>query len=207
VQVTIRGYAAGPERKKSFRPRVLGTPGQFASKDAMNKRSATDVRTNDTQEMQALQAATTAAAAPPVPGKSDDEKMHIFWRVFGGAILSVAALAAFTLYNTLTSNIAELRSEVSRLNEVKAEAAKKEDVAALRTRADDNRRELDSQKERLSKYRTELDAVNKEQSAATAGVKKELMATEKELQKALAEVREKLARLEGQQTPMKPEKQ
>ena len=167
----------------------------------MNKRSDTDVRANDTAEMQALHA---AAAAPPAVKKSDDEKMHIFWRVFGGALLSVAAFAGFTLYNTLTNSIAELRSEVSRLNEVKAEAAKKEDVATLRTRADDNRRELDSQKERLTKYRLELDAAKKEQTTATDGVKKDLTATEKELQKALAEVREKLARLEGQQTPMKP---
>ena len=89
----------------------------------MNKRSDTDVRTNDTAEMQALHAA--AVAAPPAVKKSDDEKMHIFWRVFGGALLSVAAFAGFTLYNTLTNSIAELRGEVSRLNEVKAEAAKK----------------------------------------------------------------------------------
>lgn len=168
----------------------------------MNKRSDADVRAaNDTAEMQALM----TPAAAPAARKSDDEKMHIVWRVFGGAILSVTAFAGFTLYNTLTSNIAELRGEVSRLNEVKVEAAKKEDVAALRARAEDNRRELDNQRERLAKYRQELDAANKEQAAGTAGVKKELTAVEKELQKALAEVREKLARLEGQQqqTPMK----
>jgi hypothetical protein len=171
----------------------------------MNKRSDTDVRNNDTAEMQALGVATAVTHPHPMPAKkSDEEKMHIIWRVFGGAIISVAALGGFTLYNTLTSNIAELRAEVSRLNEVKAEAAKKEDVAALRTRADDNRRELDSQKERLSKYRLEMDAAKKEHAAATDGVKKDLTAVEKDLQKTLAEVREKLARLEGQQTPMKP---
>lgn len=169
----------------------------------MNKRSDTDVRTNDTAEMQAL-AVATAATHPVTVKKGDEEKMHVFWRVFGGAILSVAALGAFTLYNTLTSNIAELRAEVSRLNEIKVDAAKKEDVVTLRTRADDNRRELDGQKERLSKYRLEMDASKKEQAAATDGVKRDLTAVEKDLQKALAEVREKLARLEGQQTPLKP---
>ena len=168
----------------------------------MNKRSDTDVQSSDTAEMQALQVATATAAMPVK--KSDDEKMSIFWRVFGGAILSVAALGAFTLYNTLTSNIAELRADVSRLNEVKAEAAKKEDVAALRAREDENRRELDGQKDRLNKYRQEMDAAKKESCTATDAVKKDLTATEKELQKALAEVREKLARIEGQQTPMKP---
>lgn len=171
----------------------------------MSKQNDANVRAAETAEMQAVVTPTVAPAAR----KSDDEKMHIVWRVFGGAILSVTAFAGFTLYNTLTSSIAELRSEVSRLNEVKAEvkveSAKKEDVAALRTRAEDNRRELDNQRERLAKYRQELDAASKEQAAVTAGVKKDLTTVEKELQKALAEVREKLARLEGQQqqTPMK----
>lgn len=167
----------------------------------MNKRSDTDVRNNDTAEMQALAVAT---APPPVTKRGDEEKMHIVWRVFGGAIISATAFAGITLYNTLTSNIAELRAEVSRLNEVKAEAAKKEDVATLRTRADDNRREIDSMKERLSKYRLEMDAAKKDHGTATDGVRRDLTAVEKDLQKALAEVREKLARLEGQQAPMKP---
>lgn len=159
----------------------------------MSKRS--ELESSDTQEMQALPA-TAAAAAPPVK-KSDDEKVHIFWRVFGGAIISVAAFAGFTLYNTLTSNLAELRVENSRL---------REDVTTFRTRADDNRREIDAMKERLSKYRLEMDAAKKDANTATDGVRKDVTAVEKDLQKALTEVREKLARLEGQQTPMKVEK-
>jgi len=158
----------------------------------MNKRTDDDVRTTDTAEMQALQVATATAA--PVK-KNDDEKISIFWRVFGGAIVSVAALAGFTLYNTISSSISELRSENSRL---------KEDVTTSRTRADDNRREIDSLKERLTKYRAEMDVAKKEQCVATDGVKKDLTTVEKDLQKALAEVREKVARMEGQQTPMKP---
>jgi signal transduction histidine kinase len=159
----------------------------------MSKRS--EFESSDTQEMQALPAA--AAAAPTPTKKSDDEKVHIFWRVFGGAIISVAAFAGFTLYNTLTSNLAELRVENSRL---------REDVTTFRTRADDNRREIDAMKERLSKYRLEMDAAKKDAGTATEGVRKDVTTVEKELQKALTEVREKLARLEGQQMPMKAEK-
>jgi regulator of replication initiation timing len=161
----------------------------------MSKRDGYD--STDTQEMETLPAATSAAAgsAPAVPRKSDEEKVSLFWRLFGGAVISMACLGGFTLYNTLTSSIAELRAENSRL---------KEDAAALRTRADDNRREIDSMKERLSKYRLEMDAAKKDAGTATDGVKREVTAVEKELQKALAEVREKLARLEGRQTPMKP---
>jgi hypothetical protein len=155
----------------------------------------------DSSETQELQAYSTAAAASPaaLPArKSDEEKVSLFWRLFGGAVISMAALGGFTLYNTLTSNIAELRAEIGRLNEVKVDAAKKEDVATLRTRADDNRREIDAMKERLSKYRLELDAARKDAGTSTDAVKKELTAAEKELQKALTEVREKIARLEGQ---------
>lgn len=168
----------------------------------MNKRVSDDVRSNDTEEMQVLPA--TAAAASVVSKKSDDEKVHIFWRVFGGAIISVTAFAGFTLYNSLTTNIAELRAEVTRLNEAKVEAAKKEEVTTLRTQSAEYRREIDALKERLSKYRLEMDAAKKDAGTATDGVKRDLTTVEKELQKALAEVREKLARLEGQQTPMKP---
>lgn len=158
----------------------------------MNKRTDDDVRTTDTAEMQALQ---VAAASPVAVKKSDEEKVSIFWRVFGGAIISVTAFAGFTLYNTISSSISELRMENSKL---------KEDVATFRTRADENRREIDSLKERMSKYRTEMDAAKKEQCVLTDGVKKDLTAVEKDLQKALAEVREKVARMEGQQSPMKP---
>lgn len=150
----------------------------------MSKRDGYE--SSDTQEMETLPvAATTAAAAAPAPvaRKGDEEKVSLFWRLFGGAVISVAALGGFTLYNTLTSNIAELRTENSRL---------KEDAAAYRTRADDNRREIDAMKERLNKYRTEMDAA-----------KKDVTVVEKDLQKALAEVREKVARMEGQQSPMK----
>ncbi|MCU0705762.1 MAG: histidine kinase [Fimbriiglobus sp.] len=157
----------------------------------MNKRSDDAIRSADTIEVQALPAVVAAHAAVE-PKKSDDEKMHIFWRVFGGAILSVTAFAGFTLYNTLTSNIAELRTENSRL---------REDAVTFRTRADDNRREIDAMKERLSKYRLELDAAKKDAGTATDAVKKDVTAVEKDLQKALAEVREKVARLEGQQKP------
>jgi len=56
-----------------------------------------------------------------------DERVSLFWRVFGGTFLSIAALVAITLYNNQASSITELRAEVSRLNEARAEAVKKEE--------------------------------------------------------------------------------
>ena len=196
---------------------------------------------------------------PPMPKpKSEEDKMSVFWRVFGGTILSILALAALTLYNNLTSNIAELRAEVGRLNESKAEWAKKDDLQTLRTQAATQagyRTEIDSLKERATKYRVELDDSRKEARTANDALRKEVGSVEslkeklaamtldmkvclddgarlrqelsknqaedntrrdlrdtqmkkldetiKELQKTLTEAREKIARLEGQQAPMK----
>lgn len=64
----------------------------------------------------------------PTPAKpSDDEKMSLFWRVFGGTILSIVALVAVTLYNGLTGSITELRGELHRLSEAKADLIKKDE--------------------------------------------------------------------------------
>jgi hypothetical protein len=76
-----------------------------------------------------------AAEARPVeavrahPGHPDD-RVSVFWRVFGGTILSIFALVAVTLYNNLQSNVTELRAELSRSNEARAELVKKEEFNA-----------------------------------------------------------------------------
>lgn len=60
------------------------------------------------------------------PSHSDD-RMSVFWRVFGGTILSIIALVAVTLYNNLMSQINDLRAELSRVHEARAELVKKEE--------------------------------------------------------------------------------
>ena len=49
----------------------------------------------------------------------NEEKISIFWRVFGGTILSIVALAVITLYNSISSNISDLRNEVNREREAR----------------------------------------------------------------------------------------
>ncbi len=193
------------------------------------------------------------------PLRTEEEKLSVFWRVFGGTLISVAALVAITVFNSMNGNISELRNEVSRLHEAKAESAKKDDLNALRTQLAtyaEYRREIDSLKERAGKHRAELDEVKKEATAQVEALKKDVAAMEvlkekltgasadakaakddlaklrqdvdknqaydierrdrrdvqhkqieetlKDIQKNLLEAREKIARLEGQQTPMKP---
>lgn len=193
-------------------------------------------------------AVMTEAARYHDPAKTGEERLSVFWRVFGGTLISVAALVAITVFNSMNGNISELRNEVSRLHEAKAEAAKKDDLNALRTQLAtyaEYRREIDSLKERATKHRAELDEMKKEATAvemlkekltgvsADAKCAKDDLAklrqdvdknqaydlerrdrrdvqhkqteeTLKDIQKNLLEAREKIARLEGQQSPMKP---
>jgi small-conductance mechanosensitive channel len=89
----------------------------------------------DTRESEQLVvAAGTLRAAEPraaEPVKTHaghpDDRVSVFWRVFGGTILSIFALVAITLYNNLQSNVTELRAELSRSNEARAELVKKEE--------------------------------------------------------------------------------
>lgn len=70
----------------------------------------------------------TGESRPPEPTKPHpDERISLFWRVFGGTILSIGALVAVTLYNSQANSITELRAEVSRMNEARAELVKKEE--------------------------------------------------------------------------------
>jgi hypothetical protein len=71
-----------------------------------------------------------AESRPPEPAKGHghpDDRVSVFWRVFGGTILSIFALVAVTLYNNLQSNVTELRAELNRSNEARAELVKKEE--------------------------------------------------------------------------------
>ena len=66
----------------------------------------------------ARSAAESGAKAEP---KTDDHHISVFWRVFGGTILSIVALVTITIYNNMSSSITELRNEVSREREARAE--------------------------------------------------------------------------------------
>ena len=63
-------------------------------------------------------------AAPPAKG---EEKISVFWRVFGGTILSIVALVVITVYQQFSSSLAELRNDMIRSNEARAELLKKDE--------------------------------------------------------------------------------
>jgi DNA repair exonuclease SbcCD ATPase subunit len=65
------------------------------------------------------------AAEPPAKG---DERMSMFWRVFGGTLLSIAALVVVTLYQQFSGSINELRADILRLNESRGDLVKQDEL-------------------------------------------------------------------------------
>jgi hypothetical protein len=81
----------------------------------------------------AAEALRGAAAGPrpadPAPAKGE-ERLSLFWRVFGGTLLSIAALVVVTLYQQFASSINDLRHDIARLNEADANLVKKDEFNA-----------------------------------------------------------------------------
>jgi TolA-binding protein len=59
------------------------------------------------------------------PRPRAQQKMSLFWQVFGGTILSIVALVVLTAYNQLTSAQADLRRD---MNQVQVDQVKKDEL-------------------------------------------------------------------------------
>jgi len=85
---------------------------------------------NEHESEAVILASGTIRVSEPVKARDPnhpDERLSLFWRVFGGTFLSICALVAISLYNNLANNITELRSELNRVNEARGEMVKKEE--------------------------------------------------------------------------------
>jgi small-conductance mechanosensitive channel len=123
-----------------------------------------------TSEQVVLTAGTLRSGEGPsaVPAKSRDghpeERLSLFWRVFGGTALSIAALVAVTLYNNLTTTINELRSEVSRVSEARAELVKKEEFNARNQTLWDRMQALQELRVTVTGLKEQVSAVGEKQA-------------------------------------------
>jgi chromosome segregation ATPase len=79
-----------------------------------------------------LRSSSSRGAKDEPPGKSGDEKISIFWRVFGGTILSICALVGITVYQSIAGNIHDLRNDLSQVKESRGDFTKKDEFATLR---------------------------------------------------------------------------
>lgn len=59
-------------------------------------------------------------------GKSED-KLSLFWRVFGGTLISIAGLVAVTVYQQFNNNMNEIRNEITQINATHADFIKKDE--------------------------------------------------------------------------------
>jgi DNA repair exonuclease SbcCD ATPase subunit len=150
----------------------------------------------------ALRAAADVAQAPTDARteKKEDERISLFWRVFGGAILSICALISITIFNNVSSTLSELRSEISKASEARAnivaEMVRKEEFNSRMTSNWDRlqglqqqnnsqnatltslKTELDGLKERLTKQAYDGEGLRRDSAAAVDAVKRDLATME-----------------------------
>jgi chromosome segregation ATPase len=151
-----------------------------------------------------------SAGESSAPGKMErtgEEKISLFWRVFGGTILSIVALVSITLYNSISSSIADLRNELNREREARADLIKKDEFNS-RTSAQYERMrsyeslkvEQEGLKERISANAAALDGLKKDSTATLDAMKKEFAGTSDAVKKdgaALEVFKERIVALEG----------
>jgi methyl-accepting chemotaxis protein len=59
-----------------------------------------------------------------------EEKISLFWRLFGGTLLSIAALVCITIYQQFNSAMGEMRTNINRLTESRADLVSLNDFNA-----------------------------------------------------------------------------
>ncbi len=62
-----------------------------------------------------------------------EEKISVFWRVFGGTLLSIGALVIMTVYSSMSGSISDLRRDLNTEIEKRAEFARKDDLTSRST--------------------------------------------------------------------------
>lgn len=146
-----------------------------------------------TGEMAAYETARSAGESSPKDEKKDDERVSLFWRLFGGTILSIVALVSITLFNNMSSSISELRAAISHEREARAELVKKDEYNARITAQYERMRgidslkvELEGMKEKVSATTAATAGLKKETTAAVDGVKREVATTTDSMRKDLA---------------------
>jgi hypothetical protein len=139
---------------------------------------------------ESLRSAGAPAVSEPTSSKSE-ERVSLFWRVFGGTLLSIAALVAITIYQQFTSSINELRNQIEKTNESRADFVKKDEFS---TRMTTIWSRINEPKDNGTVTTLREKVTVQEQQLKTAE------GDRKELQRELQALRERIAKLEGQQS-------
>jgi regulator of replication initiation timing len=108
-----------------------------------------------------LRASDTAHAEPA----KTEEKLSMFWRVFGGTFLSITALVVITAYQSLAGGIHELRGDLTRLRETNGELVKKDEFQSRNTKLWDRLQELQAVQTTASVLSNKIAALEQQQAA------------------------------------------
>ncbi|HLW65175.1 MAG TPA: hypothetical protein VKS79_07650 [Gemmataceae bacterium] len=122
------------------------------------------------------------------PAKPAEEKISLFWRVFGGTLLSIAALVAITAYQAQSNSISDLRNDLTRANEARAQLVKNDEFTSARTKIWDKFQEMQKDTIALQQVKDRVGLVE-EQLKAGATVQKDLQS----LQQTISAMQEKAA--------------
>jgi hypothetical protein len=146
-------------------------------------------------ERHLILAAETLRAGDTPPKQRDaekaEEKISVFWRVFGGTILSITALSVISAYQSLANGIHEVRSDVGKIREDGGNFVKKDEFNTRTTSIWNAIRDTQAVTPSvtvLSNKASTLEA----QLAAAEGERREMC-------RELLHLRERLAKLEGAQ--------
>jgi hypothetical protein len=135
-------------------------------------------------------AETLRQGAAAGPGKGE-ERVSLFWRLFGGTLLSIGALVVITLYQQFSNSLAELRTDMIHLNESRGDLMHKDEFNSRMNSVWSSIKDLQTAGATMTGMR-EREALLEQQLKSAEDERKEMT---RELQR----LRERLAVLEGRQ--------
>jgi len=77
----------------------------------------------------AMETLRNAGSSRGAEASKGEERMSVFWRVFGGTLLSIGALIVITICNQFNSALTDLRKEMNQLYEARADLLRKEEFS------------------------------------------------------------------------------
>lgn len=130
------------------------------------------------------------AAAGPAAAAKGEERISLFWRVFGGTLLSIVALVVVTVYQQFSNSLFELRNDMIHLNEARADLVTKEDFNSRMTSVWNGLKDLQTAGATVSGLR--------ERATLLEQNLKDAESERKEMAHQMERLRDRIAVLEGQ---------
>jgi hypothetical protein len=126
------------------------------------------------------------SSARPASPEKPEERVSVFWRVFGGTILSICALLVINAYQSIGNSIHELRADLGRLRETSGDFVRKDEFNSRQTALWNAFKDMQSLQTTVSVLNNKLTALE-QQIGGPDRIQKELLA----VSTALTALREK----------------